>query len=41
MMQKRTATSTISVPVPDHKVIRRGTLWAIIRQSRLPREAFE
>lgn len=41
MMQKRTAKSTISVPVPDHKVIRRGTLSAIIRQSRLPHEAFE
>ncbi len=41
VMQKRAGGSTITVPVPDHKVIRRGTLSAIIRQSRLPREAFE
>jgi predicted RNA binding protein YcfA (HicA-like mRNA interferase family) len=41
VMQRRTGASTITVPVPDHKVIRRGTLSAIIRQSRVPREAFE
>jgi predicted RNA binding protein YcfA (HicA-like mRNA interferase family) len=41
VMQKRTGASTITVPVPDHKVIRRGTLSAIIRQSGVPREAFE
>jgi predicted RNA binding protein YcfA (HicA-like mRNA interferase family) len=41
VMQKRTATSTITVPVPDHKELRLGTLQSIIRQSRLRRELFE
>ncbi|MCY4071619.1 MAG: type II toxin-antitoxin system HicA family toxin [Chloroflexi bacterium] len=33
--------STITVPVPNHKELRPGTLASIIRQSRLPRESFE
>ena len=41
VMQKKTRGSTITVPVPDHKEIRRGTLAAIIRQSQLPRKLFE
>ena len=41
VMQRRTADSTITVPVPDHAEIRIGTLMAIIRQSRLSRERFE
>lgn len=41
VMQKKTDGSTITVPVPDHKEIRRGTLAAIIRQSQLPRAMFE
>jgi predicted RNA binding protein YcfA (HicA-like mRNA interferase family) len=41
VMQKRTSDSTITVPVPDHKEIRIGTLQSIIRQSQLPREFFE
>ena len=41
VMQKRTNDSTITVPVPDHKEIRIGTLQSIIRQSQLPRELFE
>jgi predicted RNA binding protein YcfA (HicA-like mRNA interferase family) len=41
VMQKRTADSTITVPVPDHKELRIGTLHSIIRQSQLPRELFE
>jgi predicted RNA binding protein YcfA (HicA-like mRNA interferase family) len=41
MMQKRTEDTTITVPVPDHKVLRIGTLQSIIRQSRLPRRLFE
>jgi len=41
MMQKRTEETTITVPVPDHKVVRIGTLQSIIRQSRLPRHLFE
>jgi predicted RNA binding protein YcfA (HicA-like mRNA interferase family) len=40
-MQKREADSTITVPVPNHKEIRIGTLQSIIRQSGLPREIFE
>ena len=40
-MQKSTNDSTITVPVPDHKEIRIGTLQSIIRHSRLPRELFE
>jgi predicted RNA binding protein YcfA (HicA-like mRNA interferase family) len=41
IMQKRTADTTITVPVPLHAEIRIGTLQSIIRQSRLPREHFE
>ncbi|HEV2720561.1 MAG TPA: type II toxin-antitoxin system HicA family toxin [Thermoanaerobaculia bacterium] len=41
VMQRRTDDSTISVPVPDHKELRMGTLQSIIRQSQLPREVFE
>jgi predicted RNA binding protein YcfA (HicA-like mRNA interferase family) len=40
-MQRRTANSTVTVPVPDHKEIKPGTLASIIRQSGLPRSAFE
>ena len=40
-MQKRTEATTITVPVPDHKEIRIGTLQSIIRQSQLARELFE
>jgi predicted RNA binding protein YcfA (HicA-like mRNA interferase family) len=41
VMQRRTAESTITVPVPAHKEIRIGTLRSIIRQSELPRSLFE
>jgi len=41
VMQKRTADSTVTVPVPNHKEIRIGTLQSIVRQSGLPREIFE
>lgn len=40
-MQKQADESTITVPVPDHAELRAGTLSGIIRQSRLPRKAFE
>jgi predicted RNA binding protein YcfA (HicA-like mRNA interferase family) len=40
-MQERTEDSTITVPVPDHKELRMGTLRSIIRQSGLPRTEFE
>jgi predicted RNA binding protein YcfA (HicA-like mRNA interferase family) len=40
-MQRKTADRTITIPVPDHKEIRVGTLLSIIRQSGLPRSEFE
>ena len=41
VMQKRTSEGTITVPVPDHKELRVGTLRSIIRQSGLPKLEFE
>lgn len=41
VMQKRVGTSTVTVPVPDHREIRIGTLLSIIRQSGVPRAALE
>ncbi|MGB8434883.1 MAG: type II toxin-antitoxin system HicA family toxin [Burkholderiales bacterium] len=41
VMQKRSETTTVTVPVPLHDEIRIGTLQSIIRQSGLPREVFE
>ena len=41
VMQKKTAGSTITVPVPMHPEIRTGTLMAVIRQSGIARRAFE
>jgi predicted RNA binding protein YcfA (HicA-like mRNA interferase family) len=41
VMQRREGETTVTVPVPDHKEIRIGTLLSIIRQSRLARELFE
>lgn len=41
IMQKKTKTSTITVPIPNHSTIRIGTLQSIIRQSQLPRGLFE
>ena len=41
VMQKREGDSTVTVPVPDHREIRIGTLLAIIRQSGIKREVFE
>ena len=40
-MQRKEKERTITVPVPDHKEIRVGTLLSIMRQSGLPRSAFE
>jgi predicted RNA binding protein YcfA (HicA-like mRNA interferase family) len=40
MMQKRTDTSTTTVPVPLHRTVKIGTLQSIIRQSGIPRERF-
>ena len=41
IMQKKIENSTITIPVPNHKEIRTGTLRSIIRQSRLDRSIFE
>jgi predicted RNA binding protein YcfA (HicA-like mRNA interferase family) len=41
VMQKRTAEGTCTVPVPDHKELKTGTLASIIRQSSIPRSEFE
>jgi predicted RNA binding protein YcfA (HicA-like mRNA interferase family) len=41
IMQKKDENSTITVPVPNHKEIRIGTLQSIIRQSKILRESFE
>ncbi len=40
-MQKRTAETTVTVPVPLHSDLKRGTLMSIIRQSGLARQLFE
>jgi predicted RNA binding protein YcfA (HicA-like mRNA interferase family) len=41
IMQKKTEQSTITVPVPNHKEIKLGTLLSIIRQSGLAKSFFE
>jgi len=41
IMQKRLPDTTITIPVPDHRELRIGTLLSIIRQSSLPRSLFE
>ena len=41
IMQKQIDTSTITVPVPQHKELKAGTLTSIIRQAQLPRSVFE
>ena len=41
VMQRRTPAGTTTVPVPDHREVRIGTLQSIIRQSGLPRASFE
>jgi predicted RNA binding protein YcfA (HicA-like mRNA interferase family) len=41
IMQKAEGESTLTIPVPDHKELRTGTLAGIIRQSGLPRTLFE
>lgn len=41
VMQRADADGTTTVPVPNHATLRVGTLRSIIRQSGLPRSAFE
>jgi len=40
-MQKTVPEGTVTVPVPDHKELRIGTLQSIIRMSGVPRSEFE
>ena len=40
IMQRRLGETTITVPVPNHREIRIGTLQSNIRQSQLPRDLF-
>ncbi|MEI6165072.1 MAG: type II toxin-antitoxin system HicA family toxin [Planctomycetota bacterium] len=41
VMQLKTGSTTVTVPVPNHRELRNGTLFSIIRQSGLPRSDFE
>ena len=41
VMQKRDGMSTVTVPVPMHREVHIGTLMSIVRQSGVPRSAFE
>ena len=41
VMQRSLPEGTTTVPVPDHKEVRIGTLQSIIRQSGLARSEFE
>lgn len=41
VMQRRSAGITQTVPVPDYREVKIGTLLAIIRQSGVPRSEFE
>jgi predicted RNA binding protein YcfA (HicA-like mRNA interferase family) len=41
VMQKRSETSTITVPVPDHTELKPGTMASIIRQSGLDKKTFQ
>ncbi len=41
VMQRALAGGTTTVPVPDHREVKSGTLRSIIRQSGVPRGEFE
>lgn len=41
VMQRAAVEGTTTVPVPSHRELKPGTLRSIIRQSGVPREAFE
>ncbi|MCY4540557.1 MAG: type II toxin-antitoxin system HicA family toxin [Chloroflexi bacterium] len=41
LLQLTGENTTITVPVPNHKELRPGTLSSIIRQSGLPKEVFD
>ncbi len=41
IMQKKITGSTITIPAPNHKEIKTGTMMSIIRQSGVYRSEFE
>lgn len=41
IMQRNEHKGTCTVPVPNHKELKPGTLASIIRQSSVPRAEFE
>lgn len=41
VMQKADSDTTVTVPVPDHAELKRGTLRSIIRQSGIDKSEFE
>lgn len=41
IMQKKSANSTITVPVPNHSELKIGTLRSIIRQSGIAKTEFD
>jgi predicted RNA binding protein YcfA (HicA-like mRNA interferase family) len=41
VMQKPEPDGTVTVPVPNHSELRRGTLRSIIRQSGINKSEFE
>jgi predicted RNA binding protein YcfA (HicA-like mRNA interferase family) len=40
IMQKKINDSTITIPAPDHKELKQGTLKSIIRKSNIDIQAF-
>ena len=41
VMQRQGERTTVTVPVPNHRELKRGTLLSVIRQSGVPRDEFE
>lgn len=41
ILQKRAEGTTTTIPVPNHRELKTGTLASIIRQSGLPKSLFE
>ena len=40
IMQRRLGETTTTIPVPNHREVKIGTLQSIIRQSQLSRDLF-
>jgi predicted RNA binding protein YcfA (HicA-like mRNA interferase family) len=41
VVQRRTGTTTVTVPVPMHAELKTGTLLSIVRQSGVAKSEFE